>query len=284
VTVRTPGSFTGSAGKAIFTQSWLPDDPADTRGTVVIVHGLGEHSDRYGAVAERLVAEGLAVHACDHQGHGRSAGDRAVVRVDEVVADLDRVVADAATAHADRPLFMLGHSLGGMLAVRYALAHQQRLSGLVLSGPLAAFEAPAAQVALVRAIAAVAPRAGVISLDPTLVSRDPAVVAAYRADPLVHHGRIPARTVAQIAATVPRFSDTVGEIRLATLIVYGTADGLCPPSGSVMLGERIAAADVTVRAYDGLYHEVLNEPERETVLDDVVAWLTARLGDGAVRP
>ena len=273
---RAAGSFTGAAGLRIFSQSWAPAGQA--RGVVVIVHGYGEHSDRYEWVAEQLVGDGFTVWASDHRGHGRSQGARALVDVDALVADVDRLVDEAVAAHPGLPVFVLGHSLGGMIAVRYALAHQQRLRGLLLSGPLAAVDASPPLALVGRLLARVAPRLGVLDLDPALVSRDPAVVAAYRADPLVHHGRIPARTAAAIADTVAALPDSVSAITVPTLIVYGTADGLCPPRGSVMLGERIGAEDVTVRGYEGLFHEVLNEPERETVMAEVLAWLDARAG------
>lgn len=274
--VRAAASLHGADGVQIFTQSWLPE-AGEPRAAVVIVHGFGEHSDRYDWVAGRLVDAGYVVHACDHRGHGRSQGPRALVSLDTVASDLDRLVNSVAEADPGLPVAMLGHSLGGLIAIRYALAHQHRLRALLLSGPLAALDAPPPGLALARGIARVAPRLGVSALDAGLVSRDPAVVAAYRSDPLVHHGRIPAGTVAEMARAVAALPDAVGAITVPTLIVYGTADGLCPPSGAVMLAERFGSADLTTRAYEGLYHEVLNEPERETVMADVVAWLGERL-------
>ena len=276
MTVRSADALTGAGGLRLFWQSWLPDGAP--RAVVVIVHGAGEHSDRYEHVAQRLTSEALAVYALDHRGHGRSQGAREVIdRVENAVCDLDQLVVLAAAAHPALPVFMLGHSLGGMIAVRYALAHQQRLTGLLLSGPLATIDASPAMLRVGRLVSRLAPSLGLIALDSNLVSRDPEVVRAYREDPLVHHGRIPARTAAEIADTVGAFPDQVRAITVPTLILYGTADGLCPPSGSIMLAERIGSDDVTVRAYEGLYHEILNEPERETVLDDIVAWLGSHI-------
>jgi acylglycerol lipase len=274
--VRAAASLRGAGGVQLFTQSWLPE-VGEPRAAVVLVHGFGEHSDRYGWVAEHLVAAGYAVWACDHRGHGRSQGPRALVELDALVGDLDRLLDQVASAHPGLPVAMLGHSLGGLIAIRYALAHQRRLRALVLSGPLAALDAPPLALTLAGAIARVAPGLGVSSLDPRLVSRDPAVVAAYRADPLVHHGRLPAGTVAEMARAVGDLPQAVRAITVPTLLIYGTADGLCPPSGAVMLADRIGAEDLTTRAYEGLYHEVLNEPERETVMSDVLGWLGERL-------
>jgi acylglycerol lipase len=272
----TTGFLHGAGERQIFWQSWAPEPPP--RAVVVIVHGAGEHSDRYAHVATRLVADGCAVYALDHRGHGRSEGPRAVIdRIGNAVADVDQLVVAARDAHPGVPVFMLGHSMGGTIALCYALDHQDRLAGLILSGPLAALEAAPAPMRIAgRLLSAIAPTLPLISIDSTLVSRDPAVVSSYISDPLVHHGKLPARTVAELAAAVDSFPARVSAITVPTLILYGTADRLCPPAGSVMLGERIGAAAKTVTAYEGLFHEILNEPERDQVLDEICAWLASR--------
>ena len=274
-------SLRGRGGLEIFWRAWLPD--GDATAVVVIAHGAGEHSGRYTHVAQRLVDEGYAVYAVEHRGHGRSQGPRALIdRIEHAVADLDKLVALAAEEHSGAPVFLLGHSMGGTIAVSYALAHQQRLAGLVLSGPLAALEAvPAPMRLTARTLSAVAPRTPLIAIDASLVSRDPAVVGDYRSDPLVHHGKLPARTVVELAGAIEAFPEAVGTITVPTLIMYGTDDGLCSPQGSVMLSERIGSSDKTLKAYQGLYHEILNEPEREQVLDDLCAWLSLRVAQPA---
>jgi alpha-beta hydrolase superfamily lysophospholipase len=271
-------TFAGERGLEIFWCRWRP--AGAPRSVVVIAHGAGEHSGRYGHVAARLIREGHAVYALDHRGHGRSGGKRALVdRLDYTVADLDRLVLLARESHADLPVFLLGHSMGGLIALSYTVQHQDRLSGLILSGALAALEAATpTQRAAARVLSAIAPGLGIIAVDPSLVSRDPAVVAAYTSDPLVHHGKLPARTVAELAAAVESLPETVTAITIPTLILYGTADTLALPQGSEMLAERIAAEDLTTKAYDGLYHEILNEPEQDAVLDDVCAWIAAHVG------
>jgi alpha-beta hydrolase superfamily lysophospholipase len=223
------------------------------------------------------------VYGHDHRGHGYSDGPRALIdRVDNAVADLDRLVVLAQELDLGGELFLLGHSMGGCLAVRYAIAHQQRLRGLLLSGPLAALDAAPPPVRLIASVlSALTPRLPLFAVDPSLVSRDPAVVKAYENDPLVHHGKLPVRTVAELAAAVDAFPSSVGAITVPTLIMYGTEDRLAPPAGSVMLGERIGAADKTVIPYEGLYHEILNEPEQDRVMDDMCAWLNAHVGVAA---
>lgn len=269
-------TFAGAGGLEIFWRSW-PAGGAP-RAVVVIVHGAGEHSGRYEWVAAQLAARSCAVYALDHRGHGRSAGHRGLIdRLDNAVADVDRLVTIARDAHPDLPLFLLGHSMGGTVSLRYAIAHQDRLAGVILSGPLAALQnAPAWLRMAGRALSVLAPRMGLIAVDPALVSRDPDVVAAYRSDPLILHGKLPVRTVAELAAAVEGFPSTVAAITVPTLILYGTADRICPPAGSIMLGERIGAVDRSVRAYDGLFHEILNEPERGAVMRDICAWLAER--------
>lgn len=275
---RGSGTLAGVGGLQLFRRFWGPPDPPTA--LVVLVHGAGEHSGRYEHVAERLVGDGYAVHALDHRGHGRSQGPRALIdRVDHAVTDLDALVS-AAIQHesaASIPVLMVGHSMGAMIALRYALDHQHRLVGLALSGALASIEASAALRIAGRAISAVAPTLGLITIDSSLISRDPAVVEAYRSDPLVHHGKLPARTAAEIVDTVAAFPGRVHEITIPTLIMYGTEDRLCPPAGSEMLAERIGAADLRVIPYEGLYHEIFNEPERDAVLSNLSGWLAERV-------
>jgi acylglycerol lipase len=279
---RGSGRLAGVGGLELFRRWWRPGGRArsDPAAVVVLVHGAGEHSGRYEYVAERLVRDGYAVHALDLRGHGHSQGPRALIdRVDHAVTDLDALVS-AAVQHesaASIPIVMVGHSMGAMIALRYALDHQQRLDGLAVSGALASIDAPAALRIVGRAISAVAPTLGLITIDASLISRDPTVVEAYRTDTLVHHGKLPARTAAEIADAVGTFPRRVHEITIPTLIMYGTEDRLCLPAGSEMLGERIGAADKQVIPYEGLYHEIFNEPECDLVLSDLSGWLTAHV-------
>jgi alpha-beta hydrolase superfamily lysophospholipase len=283
-------SFTGAGGRAgglrIYWQAWLPDEPP--RALVLLLHGAGEHSGRYDHVADALIADGYAVYALDHRGHGHSDGPRAVLdRMASAVVDVETLRVLALDRHPQVPVYVLGHSMGGTVALAYALSHQRDaagggLAGLILSGPLAALEAaPAPMLLAGRVLSRLAPRLPLISIDASLVSRDPAVVEAYVQDPLVHHGKLPARTVGELAGTVARFPESVGILRLPTLILYGTEDRLAPPAGSQMLGERMGSEDLTVIAYPGLFHEIFNEPERDEVLAEVRDWLKTRVGDTA---
>ena len=269
------GRLDGVGGVEIFWQSWTP---SPVRAVVVLAHGASEHSGRYAWTAEQLGERGYATFAIDHRGHGRSAGARAYIdRIDHAVEDVDRLVAVTTAAHPDVPLFLLGHSVGGCIALAYAVKHQDKLDGLLLSGPLAALEA----ASLVERVAGhvlsrVAPRLGVIDIDSTTVSRDPAVVRDYESDPLNHHGKLPARTVHELAATVARFPEDVTRLTLPMLILHGSDDRLVPIHGSEMVDAQAASDDKTFIRYEGLYHEILNEPERERVVGDIAEWLDQR--------
>jgi acylglycerol lipase len=270
------GRLAGTAGVELYWQGWLPE--AEPRALVVISHGASEHSARYSHVAERLVAAGYAVYALDHRGHGRSEGKRAQLdRLDHVVADLRGFVDLAAQRHPGAPVYLLGHSMGGAIAVAYALRHQETLAGLVLSAPVADPNAAGAVTRGVsRVLSAVAPDLGVYQVDASLVSRDAEVVRAYEEDPLNHHGKLPARTVAELTAAVQRFPEEVPSLRLPLLVMHGSADGLVPEAGSHLVHERAGSDDKTLEIFEGLYHEILNEPEQDRVLDLIVTWLDER--------
>jgi alpha-beta hydrolase superfamily lysophospholipase len=274
---RQDGYLNGAGGLRIFWQCWRPDE--QPRAVVVIAHGVSEHSDRYAHVAARLVAERYAVYAIEHRGHGRSEGPRALIdRIDNAVADLDQLVLLAAAENPGSQVFLLGHSMGGAVALSYTISHRDRLAGLMLSGALAALEAAPAHMRIAaRVLSVLAPKLPLVEIDASLVSRDPEVVRAYVEDPLVYRGKLPVRTVAELASAIDSFPTGAAEITIPTLIMYGTADRLCPPEGSVMLSERIASADLTIRPYEGLYHEILNEPEQDQVLDEICSWLAAHV-------
>jgi acylglycerol lipase len=271
---RHDGWIAGDDGKRLYWQSWRPE--REPRCTVVLAHGVNEHSGRYRHVAERLERDGIAVHAIDHRGHGRSDGHPALIdRLDQVVDDL-KVFIDTVCGGGPRP-FLLGHSMGGAVAVSYALRHGDSLAGLVLSGPAVATDAVSpALKAVSQILSAVAPRLPVFQIDENLISRDAAVVRAFLEDPLVHTGKLPARTLGEITRSMETLPRQVSKLRTPLLLLHGGEDGLCPPEGSRMVYDGAQTDDRTLKVYPGLYHEVFNEPEREQVMDDLVAWLLER--------
>jgi alpha-beta hydrolase superfamily lysophospholipase len=259
-----------------YRQTWTPD--GEVTGVVVLVHGLHEHGGRYAHVAERLAAAGYASWAPDHPGHGRSPGTRGDIgSMAATVAGVDETARLAAAAHPGVPLFVYGHSMGGLVAAQYLTGPTSvPVRAAVLSA--AALDLGAAnkiQQVVAPLLARVAPHLGVLQLDSTAVSRDPAVVAAYQADPLVHGGKVRARTGAEMITTVAAMPTRLRSLTVPLLVIHGGADRLVPPAASEFLAGTAASADLTHTVYPGLFHEPHNEPEQEQVLDDVVAWLDA---------
>jgi alpha-beta hydrolase superfamily lysophospholipase len=270
------GRIAGTGGLEIYWQAWLPE--GEPRAVVLIAHGGAEHSGRYEWTAGQLTARGFAAYAIDHRGHGRSDGPRAYVdRLDNAVADLHRLGDLARERHPATPSFLLGHSMGGLIALSYALHHQDELAGLVLSAPLAVLEANAATRTASRVLSAAAPRLPIYKIDGTTVSRDPEVVRAYDSDPLNHRGLLPARTIGELARAVAGLPERLPTLTLPILTMSGSGDRLVDPAGSALVERRAGSADKTILDYEGLYHELLNEPERDRVIADVAEWIEARL-------
>jgi lysophospholipase len=263
-----------SEGRRIMFRAWLPDEKPDP--VVVIAHGYGEHGGRYAHVAVRLNEAGYAVYVPDHHGHGRSDGPRGRISLEEATNDLGQIVELAAGRNVGCELFLLGHSMGGALALRYAMAHQERLTGLVLIAPLTRVDGAPVAKAIVRTTARFAPGIPLKRIDPRVVSRDPAVVHDYAMDPLVYHGGIPACTIAEFLEHSQTLPDGLPRIKVPTLLMYGTSDRLVEPASSAMVGRRITSVDRTVTPYEGMGHELLNEPEQQQVLDQIVDWVAAR--------
>jgi acylglycerol lipase len=270
------GHFDGEGGVRIFWQAWLPD--GQPRGVVAMAHGVSEHSGRYAWTGEQLAARGYALYALDQRGHGQSGGARAVIdRVDNAVADLGQLVAlaGAESGGGEKP-FLFGHSMGGFLALAFATRRQEEIRGLLLSAPVAVLEAtsPVQRIAG-HILSAIAPKVGVFDIDSSRVSRDPEVVRDYDSDPLNYHGKLAARTVHEMAQEVARFPESVPKITVPLLIQVGTGDRLVPPESSELVYGWASSGDKTIKHYDGLFHEILNEPEREAVVADTLAWLDA---------
>ena len=268
-------SFTGQAGINIAWQAWLPE--GDPVAVVVVAHGFGEHIGRYQNLVDALVPHGYAVYGPDHRGHGRSGGHRALIdKHDYLLDDLDQVFVKVAQSHPGVPVFLLGHSMGGNIALASALRNQARLRGLVLSGPAVSNDGISKALQILAAVLGrIAPKMGATKLSSAAVSSDPAVVAAYEADPLVFHGKMPAGTGAALIKTSKGFPARLPSLTIPLLVVHGSADALVSVEAGRMAHRLAGSADKTLHVYDGLFHEVFNEPQKDKVLGDVRAWLDA---------
>jgi alpha-beta hydrolase superfamily lysophospholipase len=246
---------------------------ADPKRIVVLVHGIGEHSGRYGHVAARLVADGAIVYAPDHHGHGRSDGERGLVDdVESIVDDVSRVVDRASSEHPGLPVALLGHSLGGLIATRYVQRGDHHLSALVLTAPFVggnpAFEGLLAMDPLPD-----------VPLDPSALSRDPTVGEQYASDPLVYHGPLARTTLETIFGAIDATRSGPNFGSLPTLWIHGEEDALAPLEATRPAIEHLRGDELEELVYPGARHEVLNETNREDVLDEV-----ARFLDGAAVP
>ena len=245
-----------------------------------MVHGLGEHSGRYKALAERFVERGYTVFAFDHPGHGQTAGKRAFVRrFSEFTDNLLDVVRRVRTGFPNLPLYLYGHSMGGLISVHFLAEHQALFRAAVVSAAPAGIPSHVSRATIVigRLLSRLIPGMGLVPLEADGVSRDPAVVDAYKADPLVHHGRITARLASELMIAMERLPAAAARIRLPVLTMNGSADTLVDAGDTARLhGLLPDDIDKTLHQYEGLHHEIHNEPEREQVLSDVLDWLAAR--------
>jgi len=265
-------------GLALARRDW---PSADARGTIVIVHGLGEHIGRHSHVAARLNKSGWSVVGYDQRGHGASPGERGRIAADDdLLADLGAVV-DAVRAETSGPLVLLGHSLGGLVVARFVAAAlesprpawQRDVDALVLSSPALDIGMTGARRTVLATLEKVTPNLGIGNgLDATGISRDPAVVAAYRADPLVHD-RIAPRLVRFLADAGPMVRALAPRWQVPTLLLYAGSDRLVVPAGSAAFAAAAPAAVVTARPFASLFHEIFNEPEQDEVLGVLTAWL-----------
>lgn len=268
-------SFAGRGGTRIFFRSWQP--PA-SRAVVVICHGVNAHGGQYVWAAEQLQAAGFAVYAIDLRGRGRSEGERFYVDdIADYVDDLGTLIDLAKSREPGLPVFLLGHSAGGVVSCTYALDRQAELAGLICESFAFQVPAPAVVLALIKGLARIAPRLPVLKLKNADFSRDPAAVAALDADPLTRGEVQPAKTVAALVRATERMRREFPRITLPVFILHGTADKATVPAGSQFFHATAGSRDKTLRLYEGHAHDLLNDLGKEAVMADIVAWIDARL-------
>ena len=265
----------GYGGLRIFLRSWRP---ASARGVVVIVHGFNSHGGYYGWSADRLVESGLAVYALDLRGRGKSDGERYYVQdAAEYINDVARVVTLARSREPGLPVFVLGHSAGGVLSCLYTLDHPGEVDGLICESFAHELPAPDQALAVLKGLSHVAPHAHVLRLKIDDFSRDPAVIAAMKADPFVADEVQPTHTIAEMVRVNDRLGRDFDQITLPVLILHGTADKVTLPGGSQKFYDHAGSKDKTLKLYEGHAHDLLNDFGREQVIDDITQWITARM-------
>jgi acylglycerol lipase len=266
----------GAAGLRVFVRSWRPDDKP--RAVVAICHGVNSHSGYYTWAAEQLVASGFAVYALDLHGRGQSDGERFYLdSINDYLADVDALARLAKSREPGLPLYLLGHSAGGVISCVYTLEHQAELAGLICESFAFQVAAPDFALAVVKGLSHVAPHAHVLRLKNEDFSRDPQVVQAMNDDPLIAHETQPTKTVAELVRADERLKREFPLITLPVLILHGTADKVTRPGGSQLFYDTAGSPDKTLKLYEGHAHDLLNDYDRDVVMADITGWIDARL-------
>ncbi len=278
MTESTLRTFVALDGDNLAVQDWPLEDRDAVRGVIILVHGLGEHAGRYDHVARQLNDWGFTVRGYDQYGHGESGGPRGGLPTETRLLDDLADIVDSTRAHMLRkaPLILLGHSMGGLVAARFVALGLRPVEGLVLSSPALDPGLNAVQKVLLALLPKIAPNLRVGNgLDPSLISHDPAVVAAYRADKLVHD-RVSGRLARFIADTGPATVAQAPAWQVPTLLLYAGADKLVNPAGSRAFAAAAPKQVVSAHCFETLYHEIFNELESEPVFAELKTWLDAR--------
>lgn len=264
-------------GLRLYVQHWRPT--ITPRAVVIVLHGLAEHGGRHAALAEALAAAGYAVVALDLRGHGRSEGAWAYVDdFEDYLRDVDALTEDTHSRYPECPLFLFGHSMGGTIAALWSITRCPPLQGLIFSSPAARLwqDSNLTLNLMMQLLNRIVPKMATIPLRAYEISRDPTVVRDYDRDPLVYRGGVRVRMGYALARAARRLRERADEIKVPLLILQGTADRLVHPEGAFLLYQKALSQDKALRLYEGLYHETLHEPEQETVLADLLAWLKSR--------
>ncbi len=269
-------TFEGVGGLKIFTRNWQPE--GKPRGVVVIVHGFNAHSGQYIWVADQFTKNGLAVYALDLPGRGRSEGERYFVeKIDDYVDDVEMLVKQAKTENPGLPVIMLGHSAGGVTACVYALDHQSEIDGLICES--FAYELPVPEIvtSFLKGLSYITPHTHVFKLKNEDFTRDPKKVEEMNNDILIAGESQPAQTAAALVRADERLKKGFPNITLPVLILHGTADKATKPEGSQFFFETVGSKDKTLKLYEGHYHDMLNDIDKEIVMTDIQNWIDERV-------
>lgn len=272
------GWFESAGAGKLYKRSLLARE--STLANIVVIHGYGDHCSRYEWVMQQFHEANMSVYAYDQRGHGRSPGKRAYIhRFENFLDDLDTFLEHIKPDLAPAPLFIMGHSMGGMVLARYAQTRDMQARGLVFSSPFLAFseDVPKVLLALGPLVAKILPWMPVGKVDNNGLSRDPAVVEAANADPLAYHGRVAAQTGAEFFRIINTVSEQMDSITTPMLVLHGKADAIVSPEGSIMLHKKAGARDKTLRMYDNGYHELYNDLDKAQFMTEIITWIKARL-------
>jgi alpha-beta hydrolase superfamily lysophospholipase len=273
-------SYTTHDGKKLFLQAWMPENP---KASLLLVHGLGEHSGRYAHLVEKLCKAGIAVFTFDGRGHGKS-GDEIPTAFfessEDYLMDIDVLYGKGKNYLKGLPSFLYGHSMGGSFVAAYVLKFKPEVAGVILSSP--AIKEPEGTspilIGLSGLISKYFPKLKVLKLDVPGISRIPKEVEKYKSDPLIYQGNIPARSGAELYKQMKYIQENAMDFDSPLLLIHGDADRLTNVKGSEMLFSLAKSEDKTLKVFPGGYHELINDLEKNEVMELIVDWIAKRIG------
>lgn len=272
-------SYTTHDGMKLYLQAWMPEKP---KAGMLLVHGLGEHSGRYGHIVEKLNKLGVAVFTFDGRGHGKSAEGKPTAYFDsyeDYLKDIDALYGKVKSYLPGLPSFLYGHSMGGGLIAAYVLKYKPEAAGVILSSP-AIKEAEGTSYLLITIsglINRLLPRSKVLKLDVAGISRIPEEVEKYKTDPLVYQENIPTRTGFELYQMMQFIQGQAENFELPVLLIHGDADRLTNPKGSELLAIKAKSTDKTFKIFPGGFHELINDSDRKEVMQLICDWVEERI-------
>ncbi len=272
-------SYSTHDGKKLYLQAWMPEKP---RAAMLLVHGLGEHSSRYPHLIEKLNEIGMSVFSFDGRGHGKSADDKPTAffeSYEDYLKDIDALFGKVKNYSPGVPAFLYGHSMGGGMVAAYVLKYQPEASGVILSSPAIKEAVGTSQllIAVSGLISKWMPRFKALKLDANQISRIPEEVEKYLKDPLVYTQPIPARTGHELLKMMRLIQEKAVNFNLPLLLIHGSADGLTNPKGSEMFAEKASSSDKTYKGFQGGFHELINDSDKEEVMQVICHWIEERI-------
>ena len=273
---QTTSFFRNNRGKHVFYRIWITH--SEPKGLLLIIHGLNSHSGYYQNFASELSENGFGVYAMDLQGSGRSDGERYYISdYEDIVTDIDFLFDIARARHSKVPIFLFGHSAGGVFASVYAVDYQPKLNGLISASFAFQIPAPGFALAIMKLLGYIIPHARLIRLNNADFSRDESFVNAMNNDPLLADEKQPAKTMQQLLLAAAYLEKEMPEIEIPLLILHGSADKATKPAGSKYFMEHASSTDKQFKLYEGYYHDLLNDKYSRIIVKDIMRWLIERV-------